>query len=134
VVHANSERLTSWDGAGLAGRTKNEYSVGVGRECWVSQRDQDGVEHRAEIVVADDADVKVAIATGFLILGKQPWSERARGPLMVEVRTQHTMTLEDLAAWAAKTGGAPKDVLLRRTVLALLEERQTVLRQRRERR
>jgi hypothetical protein len=118
----------------LAGEQKTNIVWAVGRECWVSQRDEDGVEHRAEIVVADDADVKVAIATGFLILGKQPWSERARGPLTVEVRTQHSMTLEDLTAWAAKTGGAPKDVVLRRTVLALLEERQTVLRQRRERR
>jgi hypothetical protein len=39
----------------------------------VSQRDEHGVEHCGEIVVSDDADLKFAIAMGFLlILGKQP--------------------------------------------------------------
>lgn len=81
----------------------------------------------------EGADVKVAIATCFLVLAKQPWSERARGPLVVEVRTRHAMTLEDLAAWTAKTGGAPKDVALRRDVQTILHELKAIMR-RRERR
>lgn len=66
----------------------------MGRTCWVTIRDADGVEHTVEIGDADH--VMQAAASGFVALASEPWSDGARGEIVVEVRTRHTVTYDAL--------------------------------------
>lgn len=76
------------------------------------------MEHAVELLAER---VMVAAAEGFVALAREPWSERARGDIVVEVCTRHTVSVAELRAWLAKPGRVPQDITLRQEVQKILE-------------
>src|SRR5690349_11661762 len=92
--------------------------MGQSRRCLVSFRDGDGVEHIAEVTAQS------LFESGALALQqfrRSDWSREASldtGTLRIEVceSTFYNLKVPELEAWLKRTGGAPRDVAMRRKI------------------
>jgi hypothetical protein len=96
--------------------------MGNERKCVVSFRDQEGVEHVAE-VIAESLYEAGALALQQFRRGE--WSREASldtGALRVEVceSTFYRVKVAELEAWLKRTGGAPRDIIARQNLRSRL--------------
>jgi hypothetical protein len=92
--------------------------MGQSRRCLVSFRDGESVEHIAEVTAES---LYEAGAVAFQQFRRSEWSREASldaGTLRVEVceSTFYNVKVAELEAWLKRTGGAPRDVAMRRNV------------------
>ena len=92
--------------------------MGQRRRCLVSFRDREGVEHVAEVIAES---LYEAGALALRQFRRADWSREASldaGTLRVEVceSTFYNVKVPELEAWLKRTGGAPREVFLRRTI------------------
>jgi hypothetical protein len=88
------------------------------RRCLVSFRDEEGVEHVAEVAAAS---LYEAGAVALQHFRRSDWSREASldtGTLRVEVceSTFYNIKVAELEAWLKRTGGKPSEVALRQKV------------------
>jgi hypothetical protein len=55
-----------------------------------------------------------------MALSREEWSEAVRGDIVVEVRTEHAVSIAELRAWLAKPSPDPQDSMLRQEVQRVL--------------
>jgi hypothetical protein len=92
--------------------------MGQRRKCVVSFRDGEGVEHVAEV---NAASLYEAGALALQQFRRADWSREASldaGTLHVEVceSTFYNVKVTELEAWLKRSGGAPRDVSMRRDI------------------
>ena len=92
--------------------------MGQPRQCLVSFRDREGVEHVAEVTAES---LYEAGAIALQQFRRADWSREASldaGTLRVEVceSTFYNVKVAELEAWLKRTGGAPHDVSMRRNI------------------
>ena len=92
--------------------------MGNERKCLVSFRDDEGVEHVAEITAES---LYEAGALALQQFRRAEWSREASldaGTLRVEVceSTFYKVKVAELEAWLKRTGGSPRDVAMRQKV------------------
>jgi hypothetical protein len=92
------------------------------RQCVVSFRDGEGVEHVAEVTAGS---LYEAGARALQQFRRSDWSREASldtGTLRVEVResTFYNVKVAELEAWLKRTGGKPYEVSLRQKVRSRL--------------
>jgi len=96
--------------------------VGQPRRCVVSFRDDDGVEHVAEVTAGS---LYEAGALALQQFRRSEWSREASldtGTLHVEVceSTFYNIKVAELEDWLKRTGGKPSEVALRQKVRSRL--------------
>lgn len=111
-----------------ARRIQGEYlwyapAVSQPRKCVVSFRDSEGVEHVAEVAAES---LYEAGALALQQFRRCDWSREASleaGTLRVEVceSTFYNVKVAELESWLKRTGGAPRDVAMRRKIQGRLE-------------
>ena len=99
--------------------------MGQPRRCLVSFRDRDGVEHVAEVTAESLYEAGALAVQQFR---RADWSREASldaGTLRVEVceSSFYRVKVADLEAWLKRTGGAPREVFMRRTIQDRLAKR-----------
>jgi hypothetical protein len=92
--------------------------MGTPRRCLVSFRDHEGVEHVAEVTAES---LYEAGALALQQFRRADWSREASldaGTLRVEVceSSFYRVKVPELEAWLKRSGGAPREVFLRRTI------------------
>lgn len=92
--------------------------MGTPRRCLVSFRDREGVEHVAEVTAES---LYEASALALQQFRRADWSREDSldaGVLRVEVceSTFYNVKVPELEAWLKRTGGAPREVFMRRTI------------------
>jgi hypothetical protein len=92
--------------------------MGQPRRCLVSFRDHYGVEHVAEVTAES---LYEAGALALQLFRRAEWSREASldaGTLRVEVceSSFYRVKVTELEAWLKRTGGAPREVFMRRTI------------------
>ena len=97
--------------------------MGQPRRCVVSFRDREGVEHVAEVAAES---LYEAGAIALQQFRRSDWSREASleaGTLRVEVceSTFYNVKVAELESWLKRTGGAPRDVAMRRKIQGRLE-------------
>ena len=93
------------------------------RQCVVSFRDRDGVEHVAEVRAESLFE---AAALALKQFRRAEWSREASletGTLRVEVceSTFYNVKVAELEAWLKRTGGAPRDVSIRQRIKSTIQ-------------
>jgi hypothetical protein len=96
--------------------------MGQSRRCLVSFRDEEGVEHVAEVLAAS---LYEAGAVALQQFRRSDWSREASldtGTLRVEVceSTFYNVRVAELEDWLKRTGGKPSEVALRQKVRSRL--------------
>jgi hypothetical protein len=105
------------------------------KQCRVSFKDSDGVEHSVE-VEARTLYEAVGLAIGRFRRCEHITHDPA-GEISVESRepaTRHQLTRKLFDAWLQRPGGSPRDVALKSTLTELLAEPPVDLRRRRDNR
>lgn len=92
--------------------------MGQPRRCVVTFRDSEGVEHVAEVTAES---LYEAGAIALQQFRRNDWSREASldaGTLRVEVcdSTFYNVKVAELEAWLKRTGGAPKDIAIRKRI------------------
>ena len=96
--------------------------MGQSRRCLVSFRDEEGVEHIAEVLAAS---LYEAGAVALQQFRRSDWSREASldtGTLRVEVceSTFYNVRVAELEDWLKRSGGKPTEVALRQRVRSRL--------------
>ena len=102
--------------------------MGQSRRCLVSFRDEEGVEHVAEVMAAS---LYEAGAVALQQFRRSDWSREASldtGTLRVEVceSTFYNVKVAELEDWLKRTGGKPNEVALRQKVRSRLTVNKTL--------
>ena len=100
--------------------------MGQPRKCLVSFRDGEGVEHVAEVTAES---LYEAGALALQQFRRSDWSREASidaGTLRVEVceSTFYNVKVNELEAWLRRTGGAPREISMRRDIHNRLAKRE----------
>jgi hypothetical protein len=99
--------------------------MGESKRCVVTFRDNDGVEHTAEVVAAS---LYEAGALALQQFRRSDWSRLASlevGTLRVEVTesTFYNIRVADLEKWLARSSGTPKEMTMRNNIRNKMQER-----------
>jgi hypothetical protein len=91
-------------------------AMGQPRKCLITFRDRQGVEHVAEVTAES---LYEAGAVALQQFRRADWSRESSleaGTLRVEVcdSTFYNVRVAELEAWLKRSGGAPRDVAMRR--------------------
>ena len=96
--------------------------MGQSRKCLVSFRDTHGVEHIAEVTAESLSEAGALALEQFR---RADWSREAAldaGTLRVELceSTFYHLKIAELEAWLKRTGGSPRDVIMRQRLKSRL--------------
>jgi hypothetical protein len=93
------------------------------RSCHVTVTDAVGVRHSAEVTAST---LYEAVALGLAVIRGHDWAaEIPEGLNVVDVSVSetvvtHSVSLRDFRNWVNRTGGAPRDVVLRDRIREIL--------------
>lgn len=94
------------------------------KSCRVTLQDAEGIEHSVTVTANT---LYEAVALALVALRGKDWIgsvESMRKSVRVEVQdtpVEHSISLQDFHDWVNRTGGGPRDVIMRQRVKEILE-------------